>query len=66
MVFHPQGELNRTIVLQLLDDVTPEDKDEYRVSLTNIQTFGNNGSTGNVYQYMRWIDYYFKCVDTTD
>ncbi len=36
-----QGELNDTIVLQLLDDATPEDKDEYKVSLSNIQTFGN-------------------------
>lgn len=36
-----QGELNDTIVLQLLDDAAPEDKDEYKVSLSNIQTFGN-------------------------
>lgn len=36
-----QGELNDTIVLQLLDDATPEDKDEYKVSLNNIQTFGD-------------------------
>lgn len=35
-----QGELNDTIVLQLLDDVTPEDKDEYKVILSNVQTFG--------------------------
>ncbi|XP_068617051.1 adhesion G-protein coupled receptor V1 [Brachionichthys hirsutus] len=35
-----EGELNNTIVLQLLDDATPEDKDEYRISLSNIQTFG--------------------------
>ncbi|XP_054629148.1 adhesion G-protein coupled receptor V1 isoform X2 [Dunckerocampus dactyliophorus] len=35
-----EGELNDTIVLQLVDDVTPEDKDEYKISLTNIQTFG--------------------------
>ena len=37
-----QGELNDTIVLQLLDDATPEDKYEYKVSLSNIQTFGND------------------------
>lgn len=36
-----QGELNDTIVLQLHDDATPEDKDEYKVSLSNIKTFGN-------------------------
>ncbi|XP_068166577.1 adhesion G-protein coupled receptor V1 [Antennarius striatus] len=35
-----EGELNKTIVLQLLDDATPEDKDEYKMSLSNIQTFG--------------------------
>eukprot|EP00064_Thunnus_orientalis_P005520 superscaffoldBa00000542_g5534 len=35
-----QGKLNDTIDLQLLDDATPEDKDEYKVSLSNIQTFG--------------------------
>ncbi|XP_061753493.1 adhesion G-protein coupled receptor V1 [Nerophis ophidion] len=35
-----EGELTHTLVLQLVDDVTPEDKDEYVVSLTNIQTFG--------------------------
>ncbi|XP_070820196.1 adhesion G-protein coupled receptor V1 isoform X2 [Chaetodon trifascialis] len=35
-----EGELNDTIVLQLLDDATPEDKDEYKVLLSNIQTFG--------------------------
>ncbi|KAM9743556.1 adhesion G-protein coupled receptor V1 isoform 2-T3 [Menidia menidia] len=39
-LFFSEGELNDTIELQLLDDATPEDKDEYRVSLSNIQTFG--------------------------
>ncbi|XP_065821533.1 adhesion G-protein coupled receptor V1 [Labrus bergylta] len=39
-LFFTEGELNDTIVLQLLDDVTPEDKDEYKMSLSNIQTFG--------------------------
>ncbi|XP_045890437.1 adhesion G-protein coupled receptor V1 [Micropterus dolomieu] len=39
-LFFTEGELNDTIVLQLLDDVTPEDKDEYKVSLSNIQTSG--------------------------
>lgn len=38
-----QGQLNDTINLQLLDDATPEDKDEYTVSLSNIKTFGNAG-----------------------
>ncbi|KAF3695921.1 Monogenic audiogenic seizure susceptibility protein 1 -like protein [Channa argus] len=33
-------ELNDAIVLQLLDDATPENNDEYKVSLFNIQTFG--------------------------
>lgn len=35
-----QGQLNDTIDLHLLDDATPEDKDEYTVSLSNIKTFG--------------------------
>ncbi|XP_041643632.1 adhesion G-protein coupled receptor V1 [Cheilinus undulatus] len=39
-LFFTQGELNDTVILQLLDDATPEDKDEYKVSLSNIQTFG--------------------------
>ncbi|XP_061584932.1 adhesion G-protein coupled receptor V1 [Cololabis saira] len=39
-LFFSEGELNDTIVLQLLDDATPEDKDEYRVLLSNIKTFG--------------------------
>ncbi|XP_068559504.1 adhesion G-protein coupled receptor V1 [Cebidichthys violaceus] len=39
-LFFTEGELNDTIVLQLLDDTTPENKDEYKVSLSNIQTFG--------------------------
>ncbi|KAM9360944.1 adhesion G-protein coupled receptor V1 [Symphorus nematophorus] len=39
-LFFTEGELNDTIALQLLDDATPEDKDEYKVSLSNIQTFG--------------------------
>ncbi|XP_056276017.1 adhesion G-protein coupled receptor V1 [Pseudoliparis swirei] len=39
-LFFTEGELNNTIVLQLLDDATPENKDEYKVSLSNTQTFG--------------------------
>ncbi|XP_075895105.1 adhesion G-protein coupled receptor V1 isoform X2 [Nelusetta ayraudi] len=39
-LFFAEGELNSTIVLHLLDDATPENKDEYTVSLSNIQTFG--------------------------
>ncbi|XP_053180894.1 adhesion G-protein coupled receptor V1 [Scomber japonicus] len=39
-LFFTEGKLNDTIVLQLLDDATPEDKNEYKVSLSNIQTFG--------------------------
>uniref|UniRef100_A0A3Q3J0J5 Adhesion G-protein coupled receptor V1 n=1 Tax=Monopterus albus TaxID=43700 RepID=A0A3Q3J0J5_MONAL len=39
-LFFTEGELNGTIVLQILDDATPADKDEYKVSLSNIQTFG--------------------------
>ncbi|KAM9822621.1 adhesion G-protein coupled receptor V1 isoform 2-T2 [Syngnathus typhle] len=35
-----EGQLNNTIAVQLLDDVTPEDKAEYNVFLTDIQTFG--------------------------
>ncbi|KAM3842448.1 adhesion G-protein coupled receptor V1-like, partial [Diretmus argenteus] len=39
-LFFTQGELNDTIVVQLLDDATPEDKDEYKVILSNIRTYG--------------------------
>ncbi|XP_056157733.1 adhesion G-protein coupled receptor V1 isoform X2 [Lampris incognitus] len=39
-LFFTQGELNDTIVLQLLEDATPEDKDEYKVVLSNLRTFG--------------------------
>ncbi|XP_060927102.1 adhesion G-protein coupled receptor V1 [Limanda limanda] len=39
-LFFTERELNTTIVLQLLDDATPEDMDEYKVSLSNIQTLG--------------------------
>ncbi|XP_070689817.1 adhesion G-protein coupled receptor V1 [Pempheris klunzingeri] len=39
-LFFAEGQLNATVVLQLLDDATPEDKDEYKVSLSNIRTFG--------------------------
>ncbi|KAM9393782.1 adhesion G-protein coupled receptor V1 [Pholidichthys leucotaenia] len=46
MLFFAQGQLNETIVLQLFDDATPEDKDEYKVSLSTIQTFGV-GVTGH-------------------
>ncbi|KAF7670351.1 hypothetical protein LDENG_00010120 [Lucifuga dentata] len=40
ILFFTERKLNDTIVLQLLDDATPEDNDEYRVSLFNIKTFG--------------------------
>ncbi|XP_061528205.1 adhesion G-protein coupled receptor V1 isoform X2 [Phycodurus eques] len=39
LLFH-EGQLNNTIVVQLLDDVIPEDKSVYKVFLTSIQTFG--------------------------
>ncbi|KAM6965415.1 adhesion G-protein coupled receptor V1 [Aplochiton taeniatus] len=39
-LFFSPGQLNVTIVLQLLDDATPENKDEYRVTLSNIRTYG--------------------------
>uniref|UniRef100_A0A665TER5 Adhesion G-protein coupled receptor V1 n=1 Tax=Echeneis naucrates TaxID=173247 RepID=A0A665TER5_ECHNA len=39
-LFFTEKELNDTIVLKLLDDATPEDKNEFKVSLSNIQTFG--------------------------
>ncbi|XP_019908355.3 adhesion G-protein coupled receptor V1 isoform X2 [Esox lucius] len=35
-----QGTLNTTIDLQLLDDPTPEEKEEYKVVLSNIRTYG--------------------------
>ncbi|XP_029685938.1 LOW QUALITY PROTEIN: adhesion G-protein coupled receptor V1 [Takifugu rubripes] len=39
-LFFTKGQLNDTIHLELLDDATPEDKDEYKVSLSDIKTFG--------------------------
>ncbi|XP_049326601.1 adhesion G-protein coupled receptor V1 isoform X2 [Astyanax mexicanus] len=38
VLFFSEGELNDTIVLQLLDDSAPEEREEYRVVLSNIQT----------------------------
>ncbi|XP_053084899.1 adhesion G-protein coupled receptor V1 isoform X1 [Pangasianodon hypophthalmus] len=40
VLFFTERMLNDTIVLQLLDDGTPEDREEYRVFLSNIQTKG--------------------------
>ncbi|XP_066512530.1 adhesion G-protein coupled receptor V1-like [Hoplias malabaricus] len=40
ILFFSEGMLNDTIVLQLLDDGTPEEREEYRVVLSNIQTKG--------------------------
>ncbi|MCI4392676.1 hypothetical protein PGIGA_G00148550 [Pangasianodon gigas] len=40
VLFFTERMLNDTIVLQLLDDGTPEDREEYRVILSNIQTKG--------------------------
>ncbi|KAM4746526.1 adhesion G-protein coupled receptor V1 isoform 2-T2 [Anableps anableps] len=39
-IFFNEGQLNGTVVLQLMDDATPENQDQYRVSLSNLQTFG--------------------------
>ncbi|XP_061673206.1 adhesion G-protein coupled receptor V1 isoform X2 [Syngnathoides biaculeatus] len=39
LLFH-EGQLNNTIVVEVLDDLIPEDKAQYKVFLTNIQTFG--------------------------
>ncbi|XP_034025926.1 adhesion G-protein coupled receptor V1 isoform X1 [Thalassophryne amazonica] len=39
-LFFMKGQLNGTIVLELLKDATPQDKDQYKVALYNIQTFG--------------------------
>ncbi|XP_076853827.1 adhesion G-protein coupled receptor V1 [Brachyhypopomus gauderio] len=40
ILFFTEGMLNDTIVLQLLDDSTPEDREEYRLILSNVQTKG--------------------------
>ncbi|MED6250420.1 Adhesion G-protein coupled receptor V1 [Ataeniobius toweri] len=39
-LFFSKGQLNDTIVLQLMDDATPENQDQYRVILSNLKTFG--------------------------
>ncbi|KAM8865111.1 adhesion G-protein coupled receptor V1 isoform 2-T2 [Synchiropus picturatus] len=39
-ILFTEKELNRTIDLQLLDGATPDDQDEYQVTLANVQTFG--------------------------
>ncbi|KAK7934133.1 hypothetical protein WMY93_005029 [Mugilogobius chulae] len=45
-LFFAQRQLNTTIVLDLLDDAAPENKDEYIVLLSDIQTYGV-GVTGH-------------------
>ncbi|XP_062873808.1 adhesion G-protein coupled receptor V1 [Trichomycterus rosablanca] len=40
VLFFTEGMLNDSLVLQLLDDSTPEEREEYKVSLSNIQTMG--------------------------
>ncbi|KAJ8380590.1 hypothetical protein SKAU_G00013680 [Synaphobranchus kaupii] len=40
VLFFTEGVLNDTVVLQLLEDGAPEDKEEYRVTLSNIRTQG--------------------------
>ncbi|KAK9974393.1 hypothetical protein ABG768_022494 [Culter alburnus] len=39
-LFFSEGMLNNTIVIKLLEDTTPEEREEYRVILSNIQTKG--------------------------
>ncbi|KAL0979759.1 hypothetical protein UPYG_G00189270 [Umbra pygmaea] len=39
-LFFNQGMLNTTVDLQLLEDATPEEKEEYRVTMSNIRTYG--------------------------
>ncbi|RXN21226.1 G- coupled receptor 98-like protein [Labeo rohita] len=39
-LYFSEGMLNNTIVLRLLEDTTPEEREEYRVILSNIQTKG--------------------------
>uniref|UniRef100_A0A3Q2DXJ8 Adhesion G-protein coupled receptor V1 n=1 Tax=Cyprinodon variegatus TaxID=28743 RepID=A0A3Q2DXJ8_CYPVA len=39
-LFFNERQLNGSIVLQLMDDATPENQDQYRVFLSNLQTFG--------------------------
>uniref|UniRef100_A0AAV2MS74 Staphylococcus aureus surface protein A n=1 Tax=Knipowitschia caucasica TaxID=637954 RepID=A0AAV2MS74_KNICA len=45
-LFFSQGQLNTTIVVDLLDDAAPENKDEYTVVLSDINTYGV-GVTGH-------------------
>ncbi|KAK1176563.1 adhesion G-protein coupled receptor V1-like [Acipenser oxyrinchus oxyrinchus] len=40
VLFFPQGSLNASISVKLLDDGIPEEKEEYRVILANIRTEG--------------------------
>ncbi|XP_017551078.2 adhesion G-protein coupled receptor V1 isoform X2 [Pygocentrus nattereri] len=40
VLFFSEGMLNDSVVLQLLEDGTPEEREEYRVVLSNIQTKG--------------------------
>ncbi|XP_030633613.1 adhesion G-protein coupled receptor V1 [Chanos chanos] len=40
ILFFTEGMLNDTVVLQLLDDSTPEEREEYTVTLSNIRTEG--------------------------
>ncbi|XP_051546873.1 adhesion G-protein coupled receptor V1 isoform X1 [Myxocyprinus asiaticus] len=40
VLYFSEGVLNNTIILKLLDDTTPEERQEYRVILSNVQTKG--------------------------
>ncbi|KAF7200055.1 adhesion G-protein coupled receptor V1 isoform X2 [Nothobranchius furzeri] len=63
-LFFTKGQLNNTIVLQLLDDATPENQDKYRVALSNMQTFGV-GVTGRAILDNKSSEA-FLTVDTSD
>ncbi|KAM5191785.1 adhesion G-protein coupled receptor V1 [Mantella aurantiaca] len=43
IVFFPEGSLNSSITLHLLDDQIPEEKEEYRLILYNVLTEGISG-----------------------
>ncbi|XP_073480601.1 adhesion G-protein coupled receptor V1 isoform X2 [Aquarana catesbeiana] len=43
MIFFPEGSLNSSITLHLLDDQIPEEKEEYRLILYNVLTEGISG-----------------------
>uniref|UniRef100_A0A2K6F8J3 Adhesion G-protein coupled receptor V1 n=1 Tax=Propithecus coquereli TaxID=379532 RepID=A0A2K6F8J3_PROCO len=58
-LFFPEGSLNRTIFVHLLDDNIPEEKEVYQVILYNIMTQGNLELNFNFFDDVPELEEYF-------